>query len=257
MREKKWLVYITGILTVLSLIVVLVISKNQCSKLYDIFLAVFGSSILGLIMSLIQYFSERRSAMEKFLIIVLNYTKAIIEFEHLNFKQPIELIISNVNNFGYKRNDKAFDELKSWLQKNRKSYSDDNCIRIIDNAKRVFIDYQCNLEKIAKLSEDELDFAYGNLDFLMNKNVRNNLAYNKMYSEIKSVIKLVKNSKITYKRFKKCEVPFKYYCNTIVDIDKKLFVVYENENHIKTKNICVDNLMNNIDEFCSKIYMIN
>ena len=117
MREKKWLVYITGILTVLSLIVVLVISKNQCSKLYDIFLAVFGSSILGLIMSLIQYFSERRSAMEKFLIIVLNYTKAIIEFKHLYFEQPIELIISNVNNFGYKRNDKAFDELKSWLQK--------------------------------------------------------------------------------------------------------------------------------------------
>lgn len=33
---------------------------------YDISLAIFGSALLGFIMSLIEYFTERRKAMEQF-----------------------------------------------------------------------------------------------------------------------------------------------------------------------------------------------
>ena len=62
MRYPKWLVIITFIITMVSLIVLLVVSKidDNSTTIYDISLAVFGSAMLGFIMSFIMYFTEKR-----------------------------------------------------------------------------------------------------------------------------------------------------------------------------------------------------
>ena len=66
MKAKKWLTIITGCISLLSLIAALIIGKTSNCILYDISMAIFGSALLGAIMSLTEYFVERRKAMEQF-----------------------------------------------------------------------------------------------------------------------------------------------------------------------------------------------
>ena len=225
MRGKKWLVFITGLLTVLSIIVVLVISKNQCSKVYDISLAIFGSSILGLIMSLIEYFFEKRLAMEKFISSSTVYIDAFLKIKPLCFDQPLDLILRNMNEFQSDERRIARNELKKWLKENGKDDSEKNCDHVIETAKNSFCQYINNLEKILEISFNELDFSYGNLDFIFNKNVRNDLAYKDIYLRIKDMIDLLKRYQIHFDYLKSGEGSFSYCCKLIVDINNKLFVM--------------------------------
>ena len=73
MRYPKWLVLITLIVTISCLAMILVFSDIEKSTilLYDIPLAVFGSSLLGFIMSLIMYYSEKRKGLEQFYLVAL------------------------------------------------------------------------------------------------------------------------------------------------------------------------------------------
>ena len=66
MKAKKWLTIITSIFSILSLVTALLIGNGSNSVLYDIAMAVFGSALLGAIMSSTEYFVERRKAMEQF-----------------------------------------------------------------------------------------------------------------------------------------------------------------------------------------------
>lgn len=65
MKAKKWVTLITAGISVISLICAIV-ANCACVNLplmYDISMAIFGSALLGFIMSLIEYFAERRKAM--------------------------------------------------------------------------------------------------------------------------------------------------------------------------------------------------
>ena len=69
MKSKKWLTILTFIATLLSLIIAIILTakgKRGQSFCYDLCLAVFGSALLGFIMSLTEYFVEKRRAMEEF-----------------------------------------------------------------------------------------------------------------------------------------------------------------------------------------------
>ena len=61
MAAKKWLTIITLIVTVLSFLGI-IFSRNSSKLCYDLLLAMFGSALLGLIMSVTEYFVERRKA---------------------------------------------------------------------------------------------------------------------------------------------------------------------------------------------------
>ena len=66
MRGKKWLTIITFGCTVIALIIAFAVGKDSGCITYDIAMAVFGSALLGFIMSLTEYFVEKRNAMECF-----------------------------------------------------------------------------------------------------------------------------------------------------------------------------------------------
>lgn len=66
MRGKKWMTIITFLFAVIALIIAVVIGKGCACIAYDVTMAIFGSALLGFIMSLTEYFVERRSAMEWF-----------------------------------------------------------------------------------------------------------------------------------------------------------------------------------------------
>ena len=67
MKAKKWVTFITAGISVISLICAIIANCVCIDLMYDISMAVFGSALLGFIMSLIEYFAERRKAMEDFL----------------------------------------------------------------------------------------------------------------------------------------------------------------------------------------------
>lgn len=93
MKAKKWLTIITMIVSVLSLVVAFVIGKCSNCIYYDISMALLGSAVLGFIMSLTEYYVERRKAMEEFWVQAIKILRKLREIEHLDLDAPLGLII--------------------------------------------------------------------------------------------------------------------------------------------------------------------
>lgn len=196
MRVKKWLTYITGIITLVSFIAIIIIEAEQAQKkAYDIFLAIFGSGLLGMIMSLIEYFTERRKAMEEF------WTESKKVLDKLKDMQPVvmedepkELMMNCIeekfNNdacdkFRYniakmldmKKSTEYLVEYESWLEEHQNmpfTENDDRetIIREVANSRIEgtikHLDEKINeYITISKIDLQSLDNAYGNLDFLL------------------------------------------------------------------------------------------
>lgn len=70
LNAKKWVTIVTLICTIIAVVLMTVFKCcfSDGNIGYDIALAIFGSALLGLIMSLVEYFSERKKAMEQFWI---------------------------------------------------------------------------------------------------------------------------------------------------------------------------------------------
>ena len=93
MKAKKWVTFITFGVSVFSLICS-IIAKYVCVDLmYDISMAIFGSALLGFIMSLIEYFAERRKAMEDFLSAAYSVYVQLRKIKLLKLDQPQNLIL--------------------------------------------------------------------------------------------------------------------------------------------------------------------
>ena len=95
MKAKKWVTFITVGISVISLICAIV-ANCSCVNLplmYDISMAIFGSALLGFIMSLIEYFAERRKAMEDFLGAACKIYVQLRKIKLLKLDEPKELIL--------------------------------------------------------------------------------------------------------------------------------------------------------------------
>ena len=66
MKAKKWLTIITLCVSIFSLSVACIIGKDSNCISYDVSMALLGSAVLGFIMSLTEYYVEKRKAMERF-----------------------------------------------------------------------------------------------------------------------------------------------------------------------------------------------
>lgn len=56
-------------------------------------MALLGSAVLGFIMSITEYYVERRKAMEEFWIQVINILKNLRKIKHLDLDAPADLVI--------------------------------------------------------------------------------------------------------------------------------------------------------------------
>lgn len=93
MKAKKWLTVITLIVSILSLVAAFVIRKDSNCIFYDVSMALLGSAVLGFIMSITEYYVERRKAMEEFWIQAINILKELRKIKHLDLDAPADLII--------------------------------------------------------------------------------------------------------------------------------------------------------------------
>ncbi|MBS5115447.1 MAG: hypothetical protein KHY88_07110 [Erysipelotrichaceae bacterium] len=211
MKSKKRLTYITLIVSVLSLIVAFCVGKKANSIYYDIALAFLGSAALGFIMSITEYYVEKRKSMEEFWIQATKLLKELSTIKYLDIDAPIDLIINCLNEEGNneynKFNIKSFDTKDSQTQKDKLiKWFKENNFTIIDNEVnsndwwdkyysskmneyRVIFDTQMDkYRKLTLLDTGLLDNAYGNLDFMfVNKCLRNKLCFD-IYQNIRDII---------------------------------------------------------------------
>lgn len=281
MKSKKRLTYITLIVSVLSLIVAFCVGKKANSIYYDIALAFLGSAALGFIMSITEYYVEKRKSMEEFWIQATKLLKELSTIEYLDIDAPIDLIINCLNEEGNneynKFNIKSFDTKDSQTQKDKLiKWFKENNFTIIDNEVnsndwwdkyysskmneyRVIFDTQMDkYRKLTLLDTGLLDNAYGNLDFMfVTKCLRNKLCFD-IYQNIRDIIFEINSQVYHFNLLKSgdgnyavCVLKLKELNNLFFDVKKE---IDNNATYIKIYKKEIDDLEEKLEKFRCKIY---
>lgn len=206
MKAKKFLTMITGGFSLLSLVVAWWIGKSSNSMLYDVSMAVFGSALLGAIMSLTEYFVERRKAMEQFWDEARKVLHELRKIRYINTEAPHDLIhacfVEEESNkwkqmFSGNLSETARKNLISWFRENRViPFREDDDIEALLNQiyeermEYFHKEYQRAIDSYAdaaNINIDQLGNAYGGLDFFFNTRIRNK-AYNDIFQKIREFI---------------------------------------------------------------------
>lgn len=118
MRTNKIAIIVLTPITIVSFLLA-IIYRNRYSFTSNILLGIFGSSLLTLIMSVINYFNERRKTCERFYQYakkaICNYSKYHFEYD---FDKKINTILL-INEFDYSELDDAYGDF-AFLFNNKK-----------------------------------------------------------------------------------------------------------------------------------------
>lgn len=282
MKAKKWLTVITLIVSILSLVAAFVIGKDSNCIFYDVSMALLGSAVLGFIMSIAEYYVERRKAMEEFWNQAINILRELRKIKHLDLDAPADLIIEA---FGEERSNewnqvfsllfdeneiqhKSKDSLIYWYEENVPLQFDENT----DVEKELEELYQSEMEdykssfmhcmssyRLASSVELEiLDNAYGNLDFIIaNKSIRKK-AYDSIYDKIRKIVIQLRTEVYHFNLVKDGKGNFPVCAAKVLDLDKEYFLSKEVTEHGYTHTLIYQNVFDDIDasleEFRCKIY---
>lgn len=212
MKAKKWLTIITFVISLISLVSAFAIGKDGNCIFYDISMAFLGSAFLGFIMSLTEYFVEKRKAMEEFWLQATSVLKRLRKINYLEVDAPYDLIIDAFteerSNEWHKiiaalSEDKevhheAKDKLLSWYEESAVLTFDENTDvdRELDTIyeyeikkyKEVFIRCMDSYRLASSVGLGAFDNAYGNLDFLVgNKHIRQKVC-DPIYNKLRDIV---------------------------------------------------------------------
>ncbi|MCL2579338.1 MAG: hypothetical protein FWE32_04835 [Oscillospiraceae bacterium] len=290
MRAKKWLVIITFIVAILSLSGVFLCFftfKYFYEIWYDILLAVFGSATLGFIMSLIEYFAERRRSMEAFYVEALDAARVFGKAICLFPDEPIELIKNCIheedNNERFRKASKNLPIEKLGLlgmeikDEERKAFTSFLCTKMGVSLEDIelnqlnelynekFIQYR---EKIHKCLDGYLtildsslrifDDAIGSLDFIFANRTIRKAAYKNIYIRLREA-RYDLLDKARFFRMAKDEEGHLPICLTLIqELNCALFKIEEitkgDYHTIVVYQKFYDELCNDIERFRAKIY---
>ena len=96
MSAKKWVTIVTFFCTMFAVILLPIFDYYECNIGYDISLAIFGSALLGFIMSLVEYFTERRKAMEQFWLEAGQVLAQFRKAKYIKFDEPEDLVLLRI-----------------------------------------------------------------------------------------------------------------------------------------------------------------
>ena len=220
MKAKKLLTVITGIVSLFFFIMAFWIGKESSSIFYDFSMAIFGSALLGSIMSLTEYFVECRKAMELFWNEARKILNELREIRYINVDAPHNLIRACFFEEESNKWCEIVSKAKSETAKNNLlSWFEENCVMSfaeeddINNTLNWFYDdkieyfrreYQRAIDSYYAASQIDigpLSNAYGGLDFFRNKSIRDP-AYNDIYQKIREVINLLRKEAYHFERLK-------------------------------------------------------
>ena len=209
MRSQKWITFITFFLTVASLVSAMVYKTREPSFIYDISLAVFGSSFLGFIMSLTEYFAVRRNTMEKF------WEEAVSIVNQLEKMRPVVCQIPEDVMVGCFRDEErskiyepfGIDNHSEHICSSKQAYLEnitipDDCI-LSEDEKNKFAEerYQADMEKwrsyfcnaidcyikASEFSLRQLNMLAGDLDFMFGNRTVRKIAYEDILGSLQQI----------------------------------------------------------------------
>lgn len=274
MKVKKWLSITTLGCSLVSAILAVLIGKSLNCIWYDFSMAVFGSALLGFIMSIIEYNVARRTAMELFWQEAGKALGELRKIKYFNTDTPLDKIIdcfseeqhnAFVDRWG-DTGDTVFakaehtkkDDLISWFEENiPMSFSSDDDIDVILNAhyKSSMASYRQDIQKVidsclaaADIDLGALDNAYGDMDFFVNRNIRNNLAYSQIYNKIREYRNLALAEKYHFQLLNEGKGNFAVCAKKALDICDRVFKVKESSADIYNSKIVYQTAFDDIDD---------
>ena len=284
MKAKKWLTIITLIITALSLVLAFIIGKNSNCITYDISMAIFGGAALGFIMSLTEYYVERRKAMEEFWLQATKVLNELKKIKYLDVDAPINLIVDAIHEddsnalkekFHLLSNDEkisvnAKENLISWYKENIPIPFDENTddnkelTHLYDSNmagyKEVFLQCMDSYREASMVELGNLDNAYGNLDFIIaNKCIRQK-AYEQIYDKLRKIVYQFRNEVYHFNLLKDGNGNFPVCILKVSELNQKYFLSKEKNLQGYTNVSIFQNVFDDIDasleKFRCKIYRI-
>lgn len=285
MRAKKWLTFATVICTIISIVLMIVFQFKNIKMGYDIALAMFGSALLGFIMSMIEYFSERKSSMEQFW---LEARKVLYQFRKarpINISDPEKLILNSfaeeiynkevgqygkkvASSLGLEKKDAAKKAYIAWLESHEiKSYTEnDDISEILDEVYNQHLEQNRvhiasvidNYIELSQISLSELDSAYGNLDFLFgNKKIRRK-AYDEIFNKIREIKETICLETYHFNLWKQGKGNFVVCSEKAMEVSRSLFKSITSDRN-GLQQVCIyqvvfDEIEESLEDFRIKIY---
>ena len=258
MKAKKWLTIITLCVSIFSLSVACIIGKDSNCISYDVSMALLGSAVLGFIMSLTEYYVEKRKAMEEFWLQSNKTLKELRKIKYLELDAPVELIKDAL--LEEQANDrkakftlliddsgithKAKSTLISWFEENiPMSFNEDSDIEAelekyysasLKTYKDTFLRCMRSYQDAASIDLGLIDNAYGNLDFIISNHSIREYAYNDMKGN------------------------FAVCASKVVDLNKLFFATKDVEAHDYVNTLvyqtAFDEIESELEKFRCKIY---
>lgn len=271
--------------TILSVVGTVLLSERN-NLWYNLFLALFGSAFLGLIMSVTEYYVERKRALESFWKTSLRVTNELRKAKPMNCEIPkdlcIQCIAEKINNqeydryggematlLGLSREETKAKAYANWIADNEcPTFSegddiDNILLRVahdrIDHEYERFISRIDNLIMISKIDLSDVSQAYENLDFLANGNRKIKLfAYNKIYNKLSEVLNRVRSEVYHFNLWKEGKGNFVVCISKVYELQELLF----NEETRTDEGVefrlvfakVVDEIMESLEEFRVFIY---
>ncbi len=278
MRAKKHLTIITAACALLSMITAIFIGKECNCIWYDIFIAIFGSALLGFIISFIEYFGERRNSMEWFYqeaSIALNELRKLYPFTEdaatdllfACFREEERNTMSHLA--GEESRYEAKDALISWLKENddlsfipegeQDLYLEQKFESFLQDARKSAKHLIEGCVDIARLDLRNLDNAYGSLSFIWHDHqIREDLAYKRIYDVIRKYRDLARVEMPHFQMLKDDVGSFGVCFKKAVAISAQFYDVREKtvgKEHSKAWfQSGFDQIANALDEFRCEIY---
>ena len=252
---------------------------------YDIALAVFGSALLGFIMSLVEYFSERKKAMEQFWIEAKRVLAQFRKAEYIYFDEPEDIvtgcIAENYYNkrakelppgvsgiFGPEESHEYQKKYIQWMKENEPMSFTENddigvilnqvCISRMENYEKNVNEVIDNYIELSKISLYELDSAYGNLNFIFsNKNIRLK-AYNEIFNKIRTIKQKILEETYHFNLYKDNKGNFAVCMNKAIEVSKILFTEKKKSedayDYVSIYQKEFDDIEESLEVFRTKIY---
>lgn len=219
MRAKKWLSFITLGSSLVALLTTVAVGNISGGMVYDIALAVFGSALLGFIMSLIEYMVERRHAMETFWDEARKAVSLLRSIKYIDLDAPAEMILAcfqeeRANAYSEMLDSpeahSAKDALIGWFEENQPmNWTEEDDIsaeldRIYTSRMHSYRDsfMRCieSCVSIADIDLGPLGNAYGSLDFMFANACVRKPAFERIYNKILEYRNLVKEEEYHFRQ---------------------------------------------------------
>lgn len=274
MRTKKRLVLVTFPATLISFICTFYFyfACDGMEFWVNLSFAILGSSLLGFLMSLTEYFVERRDALEEYYHAASNLYKMYAKIQYYVVHEPINLVEAYFNeaqslfNESLPAKEELFEYMNTIWKKTIDIPEPEYSQWAQQEFDRVIQSYQDSLVKtlkgyifIARQNLWELESAYGRLDFIFLNNSLRREIYNRIHAPIQEYQKFVADKAYHFRSFIQAKNGNMAFMIGLVDeIQRKYYKTKErcNEN-IKTIYVYrqfVDRLDNQLGWLLSRIY---